>query len=195
MIRIAPDIFMIRAQEGMNFEVFWRWVQIARGVEPLSTLEFQYEDSEYVPEPQDQATRREKTNLHTTRVAPQYLGLTRRMKERDHHRVLQDEFEEEKAAAEAIDVSEAPNLVKGHKAKLMEAAANLPRPRTLKQTMGEEAREDSEATIQLGGPVAESSMVPGGIDAGVPSATRRIERARLVEQELVAGGTEAEIIR
>ena len=40
----------------------------------------------------------------------------------------------------------------------------------------------------------ESSMVPGGIDAGVPSATRRIERTRLVEQELVAGGTEAEII-
>ena len=42
--------------------------------------------------------------------------------------------------------------------------------------------------------MAESSMVPGGIDAGVPSATRRIERARLVEQELVAGGTEAEMI-
>ena len=115
------------------------------------------------------------------------------MKERDHHRVLQDEFEEEKAAVEAIDVSEAPNLVEGIRAKIMEAATNLPRPRTLKQTMGEEAREDSEATIQLGGPVAESSMVPGGIDAGVPSATRRIESARLVEQEPVAGDTEAEI--
>ena len=63
---------MIRAQEGMDFEVFWRWVLIARGVEPLSTLEFQYEDSEYVPAPQDQATRREKTNLHTTRIAPQF---------------------------------------------------------------------------------------------------------------------------
>ena len=72
LIRIAPDIFMIRAQEGMDFEVFWRWVLIARGVEPLSTLEFQYEDSEYVPAPQDQATRREKTNLHTTRIAPQF---------------------------------------------------------------------------------------------------------------------------
>ena len=188
------EVFMIRAQEGMNFEVFWRWVQIARGVEPLSTLEFQYEDSEYVPEPQDQATRREKTNLNTSRISPQYLGLTRRMKERDHHRVLQDEFEEEKAAVEAIDVSEAPNLVEGIRAKITEAATNLPRPRTLKQTMREEAREDSAATIQLGGPVAESSIAPGEMDAGFPNVTRKIERARLVEQEPVAGGTEAEII-
>merc|ERR1712155_234142 len=194
LIRIAPDIFMIRAQEGMDFEVFWRWVLIARGVEPLSTLEFQYEDSEYVPEPQDQATRREKTNLNTSRISPQYLGLTRRMKERDHHRVLQDEFEEEEAAVEAIDVSEAPNLVEGIRAKIMEAATNLPKPRTLKQTMGGEAGEDSAATIQLGGPVAESSIAPGEMDAGFPNVTRKIERARLVEQEPVAGGTEAEII-
>merc|ERR1712155_258695 len=59
--------------------------------------------------------------------------------------------------------------------------------------MGKEAGESIEATIQLGGPVAESSMAPGGIDAGVPGATRRIESARLVEQEPVAGGTETEV--
>ena len=194
LIRIAPDIFMMKAQEGMKFEDFWRWVLIARGVVPLSTLEFQFEDSEYVPEPQDQARRRERTNLNTSRISPQYLGLARRMKERDHHRVLQEEFEEEKAAVEGIDVSEAPSLVEDIRAKITEAATNLPMPRTLMQAMGEEAREGRRATIQLGGPVAESTVAPRGMDAGFPNVTHEAERTRPVEQELVAGGTEAEIV-
>ena len=199
LIRTAPDIFMMRAQEGMKFEDFWRWALITRGVVPLSTLEFQYKDSEYVPEPQDQARRRERTNLNTSRVSPQYLGLTRRMSERDHPRVLQEEFEEEKAAVEEIDVSEAPSLVENIRAKITEAATNLPMPRTLMQAMGGEAKECRRATIQVGGPVVESAEVkeavaPGSMDAEFPNVAHGTEGSRPVAQELVAGDTETEMV-
>ena len=171
--RLAP-----MTADKWDYKEFWNFLLVARGVTPTTAPVFHWEECPDEPPPESVESRNERTNLNHQRMTDQERGLLRRAAMRKDPRVLSREFEEQKAAARDLDISEAPRLSADLARAIKEAAEEAPAvPGLLEMVAWPAEKKGLDVAPPAGGQVAGSPKT-GPDQAGSEAREAEAEAVR-----------------